>query len=992
PLVSRQQSKRFIPNDPLFENQWHLQNTGQSGGLVGADANVVPAWDNFTGEGVLIGIVDDGLEHAHPDLDDRYSAEDSFDFNDDDPDPAPTAADPHGTSVAGVAAAVFENSLGVAGSAPDAGLSGLRLIAGPTSDLDEATALTFSMQNIDIYNNSWGPFDSGTSLGAPGPLTLQALEEGVTNGRGGLGSIHTWAGGNGRLSDDNVNYDAYANSRYTIAVAANSHNGTQSSYSEPGAPLLVTAPSNGDGVGIVTTDLLGNPGYNNGSGFSNDYTDSFGGTSSATPLVSGVIALMLEANPNLTWRDVQHILVQTAAQNDASDADWTTNGAGHLVNHKYGFGMVDAAAAVDAAVNWRTVQAETNYDSGQLDAGLAIPDNDAGGVTVSHTVEDDIIIEAVEIIFDATHTYRGNLEVVLVSPSGTESILAEERPDPNDNYPSWTFTSMRHWDESSLGEWTLTVRDLASSNTGTFNNWQLRFHGTNGIASLAIDVSPSSISENGGEAMATITRQFADLSEPLDVTLNNSDPSELILGAGNVTFEVGMDTVTVPVTAVDDNLLDGSQFVTLTATAEGLVEGIATVEVLDFETFDLQMSALSVGENGGTAELLIRRLDASSDAVLMLTSSRPDKLTFESETVVLPAGETQVTVTLIGVDNDLLDGDQLVEVTVESEHYVSASAELQVLDFEPLTLVVDETEISEKDGVVNAVLMRPDTSFPLTVQLDVTPSGTVTSPTVIEFPVGVGEFAFTFDAIDNSTLDGLRRVSVTATAPDHVDSELEITVFDHEELEFILPFDSVPENAGIVQAQLRRSDPNGDAVASLFSAVPFRVDIPLSATFVDGSELSEPFNITIRDNTLPDGDATVLLTANLLGFQLGVTELEVTDFEPLELVQLDTSVSESVGEVAFRLSRPSAVSDAVIALDGGLANFFEIPETVRIEAGSSDVTFVGTVIDNDIVTPNPAITLSASSNVYVGDSITFNIFDDDFPELSIEVDSDALIE
>lgn len=479
--AARQQTRRFVPSDrfvpvdPLFSDEWHLVNSGQTGGTPGADANVVAAWDRVRGTGVTIAIVDDGLQYTHPDLSAQYVAELSFDFNDNDPDPLPdTAADFHGTAVAGVAAARGDNDIGVSGAAPGASLAGIRLVAGPSTDLQEASALTYKNQEIDIYNNSWGPGDSGTGLAAPGPLTLAALREGVTSGRGGLGSIFVWAAGNGRLNNDNVNYDGYANSRYTIAVSAIDHNGVQSSYSEPGAPILVAAYSSGDRIGITTTDLVGDNGYD-GKG---DYTNTFGGTSSATPLVSGVIALMLEANPNLTWRDVQHILVETARQNDVGDSDWSVNGAGHLVNHKYGFGAIDAAAAVDAAIAWTSVEPEVDLSSGVVEVDTVIPDANPVGLASTVTITQDIDIEWVEVVFDADHSYRGDLSVVLTSPDGTESILAEAHNDPNDDYDSWTFTSARHWDESSVGEWTLRVVDGVAQDIGTWDFWQLNLYGT----------------------------------------------------------------------------------------------------------------------------------------------------------------------------------------------------------------------------------------------------------------------------------------------------------------------------------------------------------------------------------------------------------------------------------------------------------------------------------------------------------------------------------
>ncbi|MGB3404660.1 MAG: S8 family serine peptidase [Microcoleaceae cyanobacterium] len=476
PLVEEEKFSRFSPNDSLYNKQWHLNNTGQTGGTAGADANVEDAWDTVLGDGVVIGIVDDGVQYTHPDLSGQYKANLSFDFLDNDSDAAPgSGADAHGTSVAGIAAASGNNNIGVSGAAPNADIAGLRLVGAGMTDLKESQTLSHQSQNIDIYNNSWGPFDNGR-LGPAGPLTLAALENGVNNGRGGLGNIYVWAAGNGLEANDNTNYDGYANSRYTIAISAIDHNGEQSYYSEPGAPILVAAHSEGDTVGTVTTDLLGSQGYNGLSG-NNDYTNDFGGTSSASPLAAGVVALMLDANANLTWRDVQHILVDTAAQNDSSDGDWVTNGGGHLVNHKYGFGAIDADAAVSAALSWTTVDAEETT-SAQANVGQTIPDNNATGVSSTISITDDLTIEWVEVVFDADHTYRGDLEITLTSPDGTESILAETRNDPGNNYNNWVFSSARHWDESSLGDWTLTVADQAGQDIGTWNNWQLNVYGT----------------------------------------------------------------------------------------------------------------------------------------------------------------------------------------------------------------------------------------------------------------------------------------------------------------------------------------------------------------------------------------------------------------------------------------------------------------------------------------------------------------------------------
>jgi subtilisin-like proprotein convertase family protein len=476
-------STRSVPNDPLFSQQWHLNNTGQSGGTPGQDIDVLGVWDqNIRGNNVTLAVVDDGLEYTHPDLAPNYDPADSYDFNNNDTDPAPMSGDDHGTAVAGIAAARNNNAIGVSGAAPRARLAALRLLGADTTDAQEAAALAFHNQQIAIYNNSWGPVDDGQTLEGPGPLTLAALRQGVTAGRGGLGNVFVFAAGNGLLQGDNVNYDGYANSRYTIAVAAIDHDGLQAPYSEMGAPILVSAysgnspidgPRGSDSGDITTTDRTGANGFDPG-----DYTTHFGGTSASAPLLSGVVALMLQANPNLSWRDVQQILVHSARQNDPQDFDWSRNGAGLPVNHRYGFGAVDAAAAVALASSWTPVGPEVTATSGEIRVNRSIPDNSLDGVFSAVTLPNLIKIEKVEVVFDATHTYRGDLNVTLVSPDGTESILAEPHDDGGDGYNHWTFTSTHHWDEIAKGTWTLKVTDERRGDVGTFDSWRLNVYGT----------------------------------------------------------------------------------------------------------------------------------------------------------------------------------------------------------------------------------------------------------------------------------------------------------------------------------------------------------------------------------------------------------------------------------------------------------------------------------------------------------------------------------
>jgi subtilisin-like proprotein convertase family protein len=274
--------------------------------------------------------------------------------------------------------------------------------------------------------------------------------------------------------NDNVNYDGYANSRFVIATTALDQFGKQAFYAEPGAPILVSTYGGGVTPGITTTDLRGIAGDDD-----TDYYNDFGGTSATAPMVSGVVALMLQANPNLSWRDVKHILVDTARKNDPTDPGWTLNGAQHWVNHKYGLGSVDAAAAVQAALTWTNVGPEVVASTGPIQVNQTIPDNNTTGLTSSVFVDRLMKVETVEVVFDATHAFRGDLRVVLTSPDGTQSVLAEKHNDDGDNYNQWTFTSNRHWDEIAKGTWTLKVTDERGNNVGTWNSWRLNIYGTN---------------------------------------------------------------------------------------------------------------------------------------------------------------------------------------------------------------------------------------------------------------------------------------------------------------------------------------------------------------------------------------------------------------------------------------------------------------------------------------------------------------------------------
>uniref|UniRef100_A0A7E4VXU8 Neuroendocrine convertase 2 n=1 Tax=Panagrellus redivivus TaxID=6233 RepID=A0A7E4VXU8_PANRE len=499
------------PSDPLYPYQWYLKNTGQSNGKPRLDLNVEMAWAmGITGKNITTAIMDDGVDYMHPDLKNNFNAEASYDFSSNDPYPYPRYTDDwfnsHGTRCAGEIAAARDNGICGVGVAYDSKVAGIRMLDQPyMTDLIEANSMGHEPNLIHIYSASWGPTDDGKTVDGPRNATMRAIVKGVNEGRNGLGSIFVWASGDGG-EDDDCNCDGYAASMWTISINSAINNGENAHYDESCSSTIASTFSNGGRnpeTGVATTDLYGR------------CTRSHSGTSAAAPEAAGVFALALEANPTLTWRDLQHLTVLTSSRNSLFDGrcrdlptlglddnhrhnkpseisncthfEWQMNGVGLEYNHLFGFGVLDAAEMVMLSMVWKTAPPRYHCEAGTINVPHEIP---ASGNLILELETNACIgsateinyLEHVQAVVTLNSTRRGDTTMYLISPMGTRTMILSRRPkddDSKDGFTNWPFMTTHTWGENPRGKWRLVVRFQGKTpNRGTLKRFTLMLHGT----------------------------------------------------------------------------------------------------------------------------------------------------------------------------------------------------------------------------------------------------------------------------------------------------------------------------------------------------------------------------------------------------------------------------------------------------------------------------------------------------------------------------------
>ena len=498
-----------LPNDPLLQQQWHL---GQPDGSSLLDLNVKSVWNPtegqaYTGVGIRTVVIDDGFDYNHSDLAPNYNQNLDYDYANsiNDAFGAPEN-DWHGTAVAGIIGAAA-NGTGAVGVAFGTQLIGYRTY-GLISDqwlgnIRDGIANAATNALADVVNISQGIANDANSKFGAGYDAARfdeietSIGTAVNSGRGGLGTIIVKSAGNSRSDNYDVNADDWTNDTRQVVVAAVDQNGFVSNYSSYGAAVLVSAF--GTPGEVLTTDRVGSYGYS-----ATDFANDFNGTSSAAPMVSGVVALMLDANADLGWRDVQTILgvsarhVGSAIDGSTSGSEryawnWnaasTWNGGGQHFSNDYGFGLVDAHAAVRMAESWlltgHSAQTSTNQFGNMMDmlsSTVVIPDGNSSGTSFTGSASFDDKVERVLVSITFSTSFIGDMAVSITSPDGTISELIKSVGGGDDFNGTWTFESQAFRGERAAGTWTVRIADQTAGDTLSVSDVVVTVFGDAGTA------------------------------------------------------------------------------------------------------------------------------------------------------------------------------------------------------------------------------------------------------------------------------------------------------------------------------------------------------------------------------------------------------------------------------------------------------------------------------------------------------------------------------
>ena len=541
PLLHQTLLRHDVP--VLFDDQWYLTTDliQHPDVLTGVDIGAPVAWQTTTGEPeIVLAVIDDGFDLGHPAFAGTRIHAAAWDYQDRDAQPTPDPDDYHGTPVASIAVATHDGNA-IRGIAPGCTFLPVRIGFGATAtDVDILQVFEYVSQHADVVNCSFGfPPSSFDRLSFE--VRRQITELTRTGGRRGKGLVMVFSAANddsptfleGSRNRNGVRFtsgssistipagasvfSAYPMTEGVVVVGASTSLKRKAGYSNWGPHITVSAPSNNmhyimafvpggtpgrsdfiasyRGLGQVAA--VNRPG--NGKAFTplpddpvtatvleSHYTRSFGGTSGAAPVVSGVAALILSANPALTAEQVRQILMSTADKDLDSTLDLASDPnvqglSGAFQNGRslfFGAGKVNAARAVQAARALLGGGGST-FDR-EVRPAVGIPDNKPAGIV--STIECPISgkLRDIEVTLGITHTYRGDLRVSLISPEGFVARLHDMQGAGSDTLQA-TYAAVDPGELQQLarsgvkvaGTWTIQVSDNLARDVGTLDRWRL---------------------------------------------------------------------------------------------------------------------------------------------------------------------------------------------------------------------------------------------------------------------------------------------------------------------------------------------------------------------------------------------------------------------------------------------------------------------------------------------------------------------------------------
>ena len=686
----------------------------------------------------------------------------------------------------------------------------------------------------------------------------------------------------------------------------------------------------------------------------------------------------------------------------------------------------DQAAAITVTL--------TNSDSSEavFQNTVTIPANQASA-SFAITAVDDTLLDGMQIVTvtaSATGYVSGSKAIDVTDVELITLTIDKSRISENGGTATGTVTRGNtdiglpitvNLSSSDTTEATVpaTVTIPANQNSATFTITGVLDHLLDGTQSVAIVVSSSgyfsdvesidvtdaetfnisfdkfSISENGGTAIGTVTRSNTNIAQAVTVSLSNIDPSEATVPS-SVTIPAGQASTTFAVTAVDDNLLDGDQLVTITASASQYLNGSGTITIADSETLALVINTSSISENGGTTTGRVTRSNTDIALPLVVTLSSSDT----SEAVVpnavtIPANQSFVVFTITAVDDTLLDGAQSVAISASATGYFGTSQSLQVTDAESLSVAINAGAINEVGGSAIGTVTRSNTDIaqPLTVNLTSSLTSEATVPATVSIPANAASATFTITAVDDGVLDGTKTVVITASSQGYADGSRTVDVTDSVLLSLTFAANSISENGGSTSATVTRSNSNTSLplTVQLLSSDLTEASVPATIT-IPANQASVTFPITGVDDTLLDGTQSVTITASATGYQNGMRNLEVADAESLAITISPSSISENGGMTTATVTRSNSdnAQPLVVTLLSSDTSEVDVPTIVTIPANQASATFTILAVDDTLLDGIQTVLITASETGYTDGTRTLEVTDSE--SLTVTIDSASISE